>query len=158
MASIRRAHQRDADIIARLLAQSAAERGTATAPDSERIRVHAFGQNALIEVWLAESRTEKPFGLAMISKSYDIRHAAPQIVVCELYVAPDHRRDGVARLLIAAAAQRARGMGACELTITTGVDDAVAQRFFAAIGAREKRASVFMMSADGIEWLAAETL
>jgi len=31
-----------------------------------------------------------------------------------------------------------------------------ALRFFAAIGAHERKAAVFMMSADGIEWLAAE--
>ena len=55
-------------------------------------------------------------------------------------------------------ARRARDLGARELTITTGVDNEVAQRFFAAIGAHPRQAAVFMMSADGIEWLAAEGL
>jgi hypothetical protein len=49
-------------------------------------------------------------------------------------------------------------LGARELAITTGVENEVAQRFFAAIGAHPRQAAVFMMSADGIEWLAAEGL
>ena len=57
---------------------------------------------------------------------------------------------------MSAIAQRARDYGARELAITTGVDNAVAQKFFAAIGARPRQAAMFMMSADGIEWLAAE--
>jgi hypothetical protein len=34
----------------------------------------------------------------------------------------------------------------------------VAQKFFAAVGAHRREAAVFMMSADGFEWLAAESL
>jgi hypothetical protein len=55
-----------------------------------------------------------------------------------------------------AIARRARDLGARELAITTGVENEVAQRFFNAVGARRRDAAVFMMSADGIEWLAAE--
>ena len=37
-------------------------------------------------------------------------------------------------------------------------DNAVAQCFFAAIGADKRQANVFQMSADGIQWLATEGL
>jgi GNAT superfamily N-acetyltransferase len=77
-------------------------------------------------------------------------------VLCELYVAPEHRRSGVARLMMSAVAQRAIDLGARELTITTGVGNAVAQKFFAAVGARPQQAAVFVMPADGIQWLASE--
>ncbi len=48
-------------------------------------------------------------------------------------------------------------LGSREITITTGVEDETARRFFSAIGAHESRALVFMMTNDSIEWLASET-
>jgi GNAT superfamily N-acetyltransferase len=159
MVQIRRAIARDADAIAKLAAAAAAEEGGASVLDADRIRAHAFGQNALFEAWVAQERQNAPIhSHAIITKSYDVRRAAPNLVLCELYVAPDQRRSGVARLLMSAVAQRARDLGARELTITTGVGNEVAQRFFAAVGAKPQQAAVFMMSADGIEWLAAEGL
>jgi GNAT superfamily N-acetyltransferase len=156
MVRIRRASPRDADMIARLAAEAAAEEGVVSALEADRIRAHAFGAHALFECWVAEDRTGKPCAQAIVTKTYDIRRAAPRLVLCELYVSPAERRSGVARLLMSAAAARAIELGARELTITTGVENAVAQRFFAAIGAHERKANVFLMNADGIEWLAAE--
>jgi GNAT superfamily N-acetyltransferase len=78
------------------------------------------------------------------------------MVLCALYVAPDHRRGGLARKMISVVARRARDIGARELVITTGVENETAQRFFAAVGAQRRDAAVFMLSADGIEWLAVE--
>jgi GNAT superfamily N-acetyltransferase len=159
MVQIRRAVAKDADAIARLAAAAAAEEGVGSALDIDRIRAHAFGGASLFEAWVAQERPNAPvFAHAVITKSYDVRRACPIFVLCELYVAPESRRGGVARLLMSAVAKRAREMGARELTITTGVGNAVAQRFFAAIGAKPQQAAVFTMSADGIEWLAAEGL
>jgi GNAT superfamily N-acetyltransferase len=156
---IRRAVPRDAEAIARLAAQAAAEEGGVSALETDRIRAHAFGPNALFEAWVAQERANKPIiAHAVITKSYDMRRACPTIVLCELYVAPEHRRGGLARKLMSTVARRARDLGARELAITTGVENEVAQRFFAAIGAHPRQAAVFMMSADGIEWLAAEGL
>ena len=156
---IRRAVQRDSEAIARLAAQAAAEEGAVSSLDLDRVRAHAFGQHALFEVWIAQERNNAPvIGQAVISKSYDFRRAAPNVVLCELYVAPEARRSGLARRLMSAVARRARDLGARELAITTGVENEVAQRFFAAVGAQRREAVVFLMSADGIEWLAAESL
>lgn len=156
---IRRAVQRDADAIAKLAAAAAAEEGAASGLDADRIKAHAFGGNALFEAWIAQERPNAPvIAHAVITKSYDMRRACPSIVLCELYVVPEQRRSGLARKLMSAVARRARDLGARELTITTGVENSVAQRFFAAIGAHPRQAAVFLMSADGIEWLAAESL
>jgi len=156
---IRRAIQRDAEAIAKLAAEAAAEEGGVSGLEPDRIKAHAFGQNALFEAWVAQDRHNAPIvAHAVITKSYDLRRAAPTVVLCELYVAPSHRRGGLARKLMSAVARRARDLGARELTITTGVENEVAQKFFAAVGARPRQAAVFMMSADGIEWLAAEGL
>jgi GNAT superfamily N-acetyltransferase len=156
---IRRAVPRDAEAIARLAAAAAAEEGVVSLLDADRIRVSAFGQNALIEAWVAQERPNSPLAAhAIITKSYDVRRACVSIVLCELYVAPERRRGGLARRMMSAVAKRARDLGAREMAITTGVENEVAQKFFAAVGAKPQQAAVFMMSADGIEWLAAESL
>jgi GNAT superfamily N-acetyltransferase len=156
---IRRAVPRDADAIARLAAAAAAEEGLVSSLDTDRIKSHAFGPNALFEAWVASEKQNAPvIAHAVITKSYDLRRACPSLVLCELYVAPGHRRGGLARKLMSAVASRARDLGARELAITTGVDNDVAKKFFAAIGAHPRQAAVFMMSADGIEGLAAESL
>lgn len=156
--TIRRAVSRDADAIARLAAQAASEEGAVSNLESDRIKAHAFGSNALFEAWVAQASNNTLVAHAIITKSYDVRRAAPNVVLCELYVIPEHRRGGLARLLMSAVARRARELGARELAITTGVDNEVAQRFFNAVGAKKREAAVFMMSADGIEWLVAEGL
>lgn len=156
---VRRAVPRDAEAIARLAAQAAAEEGVVSALDLDRVRAHAFGSQSLFEAWVAQERPHAPIeGQAVVTKSYDFRRASPTLTLCELYVAPAQRRSGLARVLMSCVARRARELGARELTITTGVDNDVAQRFFAAVGARRRDAAVFMMSADGLEWLAAEDL
>ena len=160
MVEVRRANPRDADAIARLAAEAAAEEGGVSVLEADRLKAHAFGGAALMEVWVAEDRRSKPpiVGHAAVTKSYDFRRAVPTMVLCELYVAPDYRRAGVARQLMSAVARRAMDLGAREMVITTGVGNAVAQRFFAAVGANSQQAEVFMMSADGIQWLATEGL
>lgn len=155
--TIRRAVPRDADAISKLAAQAAGEEGAASSLEADRIKAHAFGGDALFEAWVAEERRHAPIvAHAIITKSYDVRRGAPSVVLCELYVVPEHRRGGLARKLMSAVARRARDLGARELAITTGVENEVAQKFFAAVGAKRREAAVFMMSADGIEWLAAE--
>lgn len=155
--TIRRAVPRDADAIAKLAAQAASEDGGASNLESDRIKAHAFGPNALFEAWVAQERSNAPIvAHAIITKSYDVRRASPNVVLCELFVAPEHRRGGLARKLMSAVARRARDLGARELAITTGVENDVAQKFFSAVGAKRRDAAVFMMSGDGIEWLAAE--
>lgn len=154
---IRRAVARDADALARLAAEAAREEGAHSVLEGDRIRAHAFGPNALFEAWVVQEKPNAPLiGHAIITKGYDVRRACPSVGLCDLYVTPAHRRGGLARKIMSAVAKRAHELGARELTITTGVNNAVAQRFFAAIGAHAQQAAVFMMSADGIEWLAAE--
>jgi GNAT superfamily N-acetyltransferase len=158
MVQVRRAHQRDCEIIARMSAEAVREAGAhATTLEPELVRKHGFGPQALFEVFLAEERRSGPIlGHAIITKGFDTRHAIATVVLCELYVRPDARRSGVARTIMASVAKRAAELGARDLTITTGVENATARKFFSAIGAKEMQALVFRMNADGIEWLAAE--
>jgi GNAT superfamily N-acetyltransferase len=153
---IRRAAPRDADAIAKLAAAQAAEDGAPTSLDSDRIKAHGFGNQALFEAWVAQAERGAIVAHAIATKGYDVHRACPTLELCALFVTMDHRRGGLARRMISAVARRARDSGARELIITTGVEDETAQRFFSAIGARRRDAAVFMLSADGIEWLAVE--
>ena len=125
--TIRRAVPRDAEAISKLAAQAASEEGAASRLEADRIKAHAFGPNALFEVLVAQERNGPIVAHAIITKSYDVRRAAPNVVLCELYVVSEHRRGGLARKLMSAVARRARDLGARELAITTGVDNNVAQ-------------------------------
>ncbi|MBI1252350.1 MAG: GNAT family N-acetyltransferase [Alphaproteobacteria bacterium] len=158
MVHVRRAQARDADIIARLSAAAAEEAGELSGLlDAEHVRAHAFGQAALFEAWLAEpERRARPVGLALITKGYDVRRAVATVVLAELYIDPAHRRGGAARILLSNVAKRAIELGARELSITTGVGNDIARKFFAAVGAQERQALAYMMRADVMEWLAAE--
>jgi GNAT superfamily N-acetyltransferase len=154
---IRRATARDAEAVAKLAIAQATEEGAPTALDADRVKTHGFGNNALFEVWVAQDGRNGPLvAHAIATAGYDVRRARPTFVLAALFVAHAHRRGGLARQMISAVARRARDIGARELMITTGVEDETAQRFFAAIGARRQDAAVFMLSADGIEWLAVE--
>jgi GNAT superfamily N-acetyltransferase len=155
---VRRAQPRDCEAIARMSGEAVREAGGYAAPlEAELVRKHGFGPNALFEVFLAEERPGGPaIGHAIITKSFDTRHAVATVILCELYVRPPARRKGVARTLMSGVARRAAELGARDLMITTGVDDAAARKFFSAIGAKEMQAVAFRMNADGIEWLAAE--
>jgi GNAT superfamily N-acetyltransferase len=158
MVQVRRAQPRDCETIARMSSEAAREAGALAASlEADLVRKHGFGSQSLFEAYLAEERAGAPaIGHAIITKGFDTRRAIPTVVLCELYVRPQHRRAGLARVIMATIAKRAAELGARELTITTGVENAAARKFFAAIGAAEMQALVFRMTADGIEWLAAE--
>ena len=52
----------------------------------------------------------------------------------DLFVVPAARRGGAARALLAAAADFARAQGAASLSLSTGVDNAAAQRLYESLG------------------------
>jgi aminoglycoside 6'-N-acetyltransferase I len=153
---IRRAIANDAETVCRFVAEAAVEEGAANNFTPDVYKRDAVGSGARIDAWIAEDERGRACGGAITARGYDLRRATPTMVLLHLYIAPAHRRDGLARLLIAQVAVRAKETGVRELTITTGVENAVARRFFEAIGAKEDRLARYFLSADGIEWLAAE--
>jgi GNAT superfamily N-acetyltransferase len=154
---IRRAVANDAEVACRFAAAAAQEDGGApTAFSPDIFRRDAVGPSAPLEIWIADDSAGRACGQAIACRGYDLQHAMPTMELLHLYVTLEHRRDGLARMLIAEVANRAMDLGARELTITTGIHNAVARRFFAAIGAREDRLARYLIEPDGIEWLAAE--
>ena len=154
---IRRALSQDAETACRFIVAAAQEEGVAPyafSPDLYRRDV--VGVNAALDVWIADDGAGGACGQVFACRGYDLQHAMPTMEILHLYVLPEHRRDGLARMLIAEVASRAMDIGAKELTITTGIENAVARKFFAAIGAHEDRRARYLIEPDGIEWLAAE--
>ncbi|MFZ4603026.1 MAG: GNAT family N-acetyltransferase [Caulobacterales bacterium] len=156
MTQIRRAAPRDAETIARMTAEASREDGRKPPSlDADHVRAHGFGPQALFEAWVAEA-SGQICACAIATKGYDIDAACATLVVAALYVAPEGRGDGLARALLAEIALRGMDIGARELVITTGVDNSVARRFFAAVGAEEQTHKTFLLGRDQIEWLAKE--
>lgn len=155
---IRKAQLSDADTVVRFTAATFAEEDGISNLQfgAEQFRRDACGVPPAIEVWIAEDRAGAPCGQAIAYKGYDLERAARTMVLVNLYVEPEFRRDGLARVLIAQVCLRCMELGVHELTITTGIENAVARRFFEAIGARESARAQYMIEADEIEWLAAE--
>ncbi|MGE3143309.1 MAG: GNAT family N-acetyltransferase, partial [Hyphomonadaceae bacterium] len=113
---VRRASSRDVETLTRLAHDSARELGLMTAIDADRLKAHAFGPQPLIECYLAEERPGRAAGHALVTKGYDFRRAAATLQVGDLYVVPEYRHAGTARLLISAIARRAIELGSREIT------------------------------------------
>jgi GNAT superfamily N-acetyltransferase len=162
MADIRRLANRDLEAVARLSAAASHETGERfCALDADLIRQHALCAQPLFECFVAEvmqpaGKGPAIVGHAIATRGYDVKNAVATLVLAQLYVLPEVRRDGVARELLAAVSGRALELGARELMISTGVDNAVARRFFASVGAVEQTMSVYVMDSDEVEWLAKE--
>lgn len=154
---VRRANVRDIDIVSKQARVAAQEDGTAFGFSVEAIRSHAFGAAPVVEILVAD-RGGTIVGHTVTYKGYDISVGQPNLILTSLYVAPEARRAGLARLLISAVSARARETGCRRIHITTGISNEVAHRFYSAIGAKEEKNSAFVLAADAIEWLASERL
>jgi ribulose-5-phosphate 4-epimerase/fuculose-1-phosphate aldolase len=145
MAEVRKMAQRDVEAVARLCLAASKETGERyCALDADLIRQHALSSHPLFEAYVAEAAVAGKTGLighAIVTTGYDVRNAVATLVLAQL---------------LAAVSGRALELGARELMISTGVDNAVARRFFASVGAVEQAMSVYVMDTDGIEWLAKE--
>jgi ribosomal protein S18 acetylase RimI-like enzyme len=84
-------------------------------------------------VWLAE-RNGEPVGLMSLRLVPYLDQDVPYAEVMNLYVRPEARRLGVARLLVETAERVAAEAGATAMHILTGADNLQAQAFYRAAG------------------------
>ena len=91
---------------------------------SDLPRAHAFLAERFVRdestVFLAEDGG-KAVGFVQLYPSFSSTRTAPILILNDLYVAPDARRTGAARALVAAAEAFARAAGAAGLILSTGV-------------------------------------
>jgi GNAT superfamily N-acetyltransferase len=103
---------------------------------SERFR----HQESLILVAVATSGTL--VGFTQLFPSFSSVRASRTYVLNDLFVAPDARRQGVARMLLAKAADTARALGAIRLSLSTARSNEEAQKLYESQG--WKRDEVFL--------------
>ena len=96
--------------------------------------------------FLANSDEQTAVGFAELSLRHDYVNGcrtSPVAFVEGLYVLPDRRRLGIARLLYAAAERWAVDLGCSELAVDTDVGNVVSQRVQRALGFEETERVVF---------------
>ena len=130
---IRRAEPRDLDILAPLFDAYRQFYGQ----ERDLPRAHAFlaerfrrGQST---VFLASDHA-RAVGFVQLYPSFSSIRTAPILILNDLYVAPDARRTGTARALLAAAEAHAKAEGAAGLILSTGVENRPARALYEAMG------------------------
>ncbi|GAB3402210.1 GNAT family N-acetyltransferase [Massilia agilis] len=104
-----------------------ADAGLAERFISERL---AKGESA---VFVAE-KDRQAVGFVQLYPSFSSVSAGRVYVLNDLFVAPEARRGNVARALMHAAAEYARGKGALRLSLSTGINNEKAQALYESEG------------------------
>lgn len=131
--SVRRASLADVDALARLF--DAYRRFYGQPADVVRARdwLHARMSRNESTVLIAE-REAAAAGFAQLYPMFSSVRTVQIRVLNDLYVDPAHRRQGVGRALLSAAAAFARDDGAARLMLETGRDNAAARALYRAAG------------------------
>ncbi len=82
-----------------------------------------------------------PVGFTQLYPSFSSVSMARVFILNDLFVAPTHRRKGVAKQLIDAATHMAQTLGAVRVSLSTAIDNKTAQATYEALG--WQRDSVF---------------
>jgi len=77
---------------------------------------------------------EELAGFALCHHTYNSLRLAPAWILHDLFVSPDHRRQGTAEALIEAVHASAKAAGACEVALSTAHDNKTAQALYAKHG------------------------
>lgn len=99
-----------------------------------------------------------PVGLATAHPAYDSGQSRWGLFLNDLYVAPEARRRGIGRALVAAVAAEARASGCRFVWWNADEQDGLALVFHRTLGAEEMPVSDFLLHGDAFETLARESL
>ncbi len=91
-------------------------------------------------IFIAQEDSQTTIGFTQLFPSFTSTGCARLYILNDLFVAPSHRGRGVAADLLDAAAAFGRKMGAVRLTLSTAVDNLVAQRVYEHAGWIENHA------------------
>lgn len=97
---------------------------------SERLTRHES------EILLALDDGGTGLGFTQLYPQFSSVRAVRTFLLNDLFVAPSVRRQGVARALLLAAADHARGLGAASLSLSTALDNLPAQTLYESLGWR----------------------
>jgi ribosomal protein S18 acetylase RimI-like enzyme len=133
-ASIRHASIHDLDVIVPLFD---AYRGFYRQP-SDVARARAFLAERFRHhesiIFLALDDSGAAVGFTQLYPVFSSVSCTRKYLLNDLFVVPAARRSGAARKLLVTAADFARAQGAASLSLSTGVDNAAAQRLYESLG------------------------
>ncbi|WP_198369925.1 GNAT family N-acetyltransferase [Roseomonas rosulenta] len=95
-------------------------------------------------------------GYATAHPTYETGHGERGLYVGDLYVAPGHRRRGIARALLAAVARAGHAQGARHLWLTAKPGNTAAHAFYRRLGSRGESVVAFAVVHQDFLNLAAE--
>lgn len=152
----RGAEARDTTGLKHLIAELNRDQGD---PDGRltmaQIEQDLIGSGAAI-VMVAEATDGSLVGYATAHPTYETGHAERGLYVGDLYVTPAHRRQGIARALLAALARQGHAQGARHLWLTAKQDNAAAHAFYRRLGSRGESVMAFAVVEQDFLNLAAE--
>jgi GNAT superfamily N-acetyltransferase len=106
-------------------------------------------------VFVAE-QDGRPVGIVTAHPAYDTGQSRWGLFLNDLFVAPEARRQGLGRALVAAVAGEARRTGCSFVWWNADAEDALAFRFHRTLGAEEMPVTDFLLAGEAFERLASE--
>jgi ribosomal protein S18 acetylase RimI-like enzyme len=154
--SIRAARLEDADLVAALVSELAQQQGDPIEHISaDRFRRDAFGAVPEFEVLIAE-RAADVVGYALFHLSYEPSYSARGVYLCDLYVRPAARRQGIGRALAAAVAARTKELERSYVWWVAKGWNEPALAFYRSLGAVATPVVAHALTFDAFEALARE--
>lgn len=112
--------------------------------------------NATTIAMVAEAPDGALGGYATAHATYETGHAERGLYVADLFVTPAHRRQGIARALLAAVARAGHAQGARHLWLTAKATNTAAHAFYRRLGSRGDSVMAFAVVQQDFLNLAAE--
>jgi ribosomal protein S18 acetylase RimI-like enzyme len=154
---VREALPADAKTIAAFAHALSLEEGhPAPALEAQHVCAEGFGASPRFRALIAE-RDGQPVGYALFYRAYATEHAARGLYLQDLYVAPEARRQGAGRALMAAVARACRADGGCYVFWNALPTNRAALAFYRALGARKEPTVTLSLQPDALRRLAGES-
>lgn len=155
---VRAAEVDDIKAIVELARDLAATQGDPTDQlDPETLFREVAGPAPRLRLWVAELAGEL-IGYASALPAYESSYAARGLYVADLYVAAQHRRQGVTRALIATIAAFARREGASFLWWASKPHNSEAHAFYRTLGATHEPVIAHALTFDAFAALADQSV
>ena len=154
--TVRKATAQDAGALQQLIAAMNREQHD---PDDQLtaglVARDLIGQDSGI-VFVAEVAGHDLVGYVTAHRTYETAHAEHGLYVGDLYVVPAHRRQGIARTLLASLARHGHIIGARHLWLTARPDNTAVHAFYRRLGSRGEPVIAFAVVDQDFRNLAAE--
>jgi GNAT superfamily N-acetyltransferase len=152
--SVRSLADQDLDVLAAMVFALNEEDGydPAPSPRAPALRAAYLGPAATGRCLVAER--DGLLGYLTLHATYETTYASRGAYLGDLYVWPAHRRQGVGRALVAAAARLVRTEGGGHLWWTALPANATGRRFYEQLGARPEPVVAFALAEDAFDRLA----